>query len=163
VTEYTGQQVLFSIGKKRVTTVFDGGNLTSDSGVLFLNRIDERLGLSRRMVEALSDRRQEGKIQHCLRDLFRQRLFQIGLGYEDANDANTLRFDPAFQAALDRVPGPGEALASQLTPSRLEEDVRRRDLIALGELLLDLFLERLKKKGRKARLAWHQLRQVPEA
>jgi hypothetical protein len=151
VTECTGQQVLFSIGKKRVTTVFDGGNLTSDSGVLFLNRIDERLGLSRRMAEALSDRRQEGKIQHCLRDLFRQRLFQIGLGYEDANDANTLRFDPAFQAALDRVPGPGEALASQPTLSRLEENIRRRDLMALGELLLDLFLERLKKRRRKAR------------
>jgi hypothetical protein len=56
VTECTGQQVLFSIGKKRVTTVFDGGNLTSDSGVLFLNRIDERLGLSRLMAEVLSDR-----------------------------------------------------------------------------------------------------------
>ena len=151
MTECTDQQVLFSIGKKRVTTVFDGGNLTSDSGVLFLNRIDERLGLSRRMAEVLSDRRQEGKIQHCLRDLFRQRLFQIGLGYEDANDANTLRFDPAFQAALDRVPGPGEALASQPTLSRLEENIHRRDLMALGELLLDLFLERLKKKGRKAR------------
>jgi hypothetical protein len=151
VTECTGQQVLFSIGKRKVTTVFDGGNLTSDSGVLFLNRIDERLGLSRRMAEVLSDRRQEGKIQHCLRDLFRQRLFQIGLGYEDANDANTLRFDPAFQAALDRVPSPGEALASQPTLSRLEENIHRRDLMALGELLLDLFLERLKKRGRKAR------------
>ena len=75
MTECTGQQVLFSIGKRKVTAVFDGGNLTSDSGVLFLNRIDERLGLSRRMAEVLSDRRQEGKIQHCLRDLFRQRLF----------------------------------------------------------------------------------------
>jgi Transposase DDE domain group 1 len=151
VTECTGQQVLFSIGKKRVTSVFDGGNLTSDSGVLFLSRIDERLGLSQRMAEALSDRRQVGKVQHGLRDLLRQRLFQIGLGYEDANDANTLRFDPAFQAALDRVPGPGEVLASQPTISRLEENVRRRDLMVLGDLLLELFLERLKKRGRAAR------------
>ncbi len=49
---------------------------------------------ARRMAQALSDRQQEGKVQHGLRDLLRQRLFQIGLGYEDANDANTLRFDP---------------------------------------------------------------------
>jgi hypothetical protein len=119
--------------------------------VLFLNRIDGRLDLSRRMAEALSDRRQEGKIQHGLRDLLRQRLFQIGLGYEDANDADTLRFDPAFQAALDKVPGAGESLASQPTLSRLEENIHRRDLMALGELLLDLFLERLKKQTRKAR------------
>jgi hypothetical protein len=151
VTECTDQLVLFSIGKKRVTTVFDGGNLTSDSGVLFLNRIDERLGLSQRMAEVLSDRRQEGKVHHSLRDLLRQRLFQIALGYEDVNDANTLRFDPAFQAALDRVPGVREVLASQPTLSRLEERIRRRDLMVLAELLLDLFLERLKKMGRAAR------------
>src|SRR5712692_4337248 len=134
-----------------VTTVFDGGNLTSDSGVLFLNRIDECLKLSRRMAEVLSDRRQEGKVQHGLRDLLRQRLFQIGLGYEDVNDANTLRFDPAFQTALDKVPGPGEALASQPTLSRLEQKVSRRDLMKLSDLLLEFFLERLKKRGRAAR------------
>ncbi len=151
MTECTGQRVLFSIGKKRVTAVFDGGNLTSDSGVLFLSRIDERLKLSRRMAEVLSDRRQERKVQHGLRDLLRQRLFSIGLGYEDVNDADTLRFDPAFQAALDKVPGAGKALASQPTLSRLEEKVSRRDLVRLSELLLELFLERLKKRGRAAR------------
>jgi Transposase DDE domain group 1 len=151
VTECTGQQVFFSIGKRKVTTVFDGGSLSSDSGVLFLNRIDERLGLSRRMAEAVGDPRQEAKVEHSLRDLLRQRLFQIGLGYEDVNDANTLRFDPAFQAALDRVPGEGSVLASQPTLSRLEENISRRDLMALGELLLELFLDRLKKRGRAAR------------
>lgn len=61
MTECTGLQVLFSIGRKRVTTVFDGGTLTSDGGVLLLNRVDERLGLSRRMAEAISDPRQEAK------------------------------------------------------------------------------------------------------
>ena len=151
MTECTGQQVLFSIGKKRVTTVFDGGNLTSDSGALLLNRVDQRLGLSGRMAEALSDPRQEGKVLHPLRDLLRQRLFQIALGYEDVNDANTLRFDPAFQAALDRVPGPGEVLASQPTLSRLEERISRRELMAFSELLLEFFVERLKTMGRAAR------------
>ena len=151
MAECTDQQVLFSIRKKRVTTVFDGGSLTSDSGVLFLNRVDERLGLSHRIAQALSDRRQGGKVQHPLRDLLRQRLFQIGLGYEDVNDATTLRFDPAFQAALERVPGAGNVLASQPTLSRLEEKIRRRDLMAFSEVLMDLFLERLRKLGRAAR------------
>jgi Transposase DDE domain group 1 len=151
VTECTGQQVLFSIGKKRVTTVFDGGNLTSDSGALLLNRVDERLGLSRRLTEVLSDPRQEAKVLHPLRDLLRQRLFQIALGYEDVNDANSLRFDPAFQAALDRVPGPGEVLASQPTLSRLEERISRRELMAVCDLLLDFFVKRLKTMGRAAR------------
>ncbi|MGH8605352.1 MAG: transposase, partial [Gammaproteobacteria bacterium] len=144
MTECTGQEVLFSIGKKKVTTVFDGGKLTSDSGVLFLNRVDERLGLSGRMAGALLDPRQEGKVLHSLRDLLRQRLFQIALGYEDVNDANSLRFDPAFQAALDRVPGPGEVLASQPTLSRLEERISRRELMAFSGLLVEFFVERLK-------------------
>ncbi|MGH7962160.1 MAG: IS1380 family transposase [Candidatus Binatia bacterium] len=151
MTECTGQEVLFSIGKKKVTTVFDGGKLTSDSGVLFLNRVDERLGLSGRMAGALLDPRQEGKVLHSLRDLLRQRLFQIALGYEDVNDANSLRFDPAFQAALDRVPGPGEVLASQPTLSRLEERISRRELMAFSGLLVEFFVERLKRMRRAAR------------
>jgi len=61
VTEFTGRQVLFSIGRKRVMTVFDGGTLTSDGGRLLLNRVDERLGLFRRMAEAISNPRQEAK------------------------------------------------------------------------------------------------------
>ena len=37
------------------------------------------------------------------RDLIRQRVFQIACGYEDANDSNTLRCDPALKAAWERL------------------------------------------------------------
>ncbi len=151
MTECTPQIELFPIGKRRVTAVFDGGRVTSDAGVLFLNRIDERLGLTRGMAEVLEDRRQSGKVEHSLRDLFRQRIFQICCGWEDANDAETLRFDPGFQAALNKLPGFRSAvLASQPTLSRLEENVRRRDLVVLSRFLVELFIERLRQGGRKA-------------
>lgn len=150
MTECTRQEVLFSIGKRQVTAAFDDGLVTSDAGVLLLRGIDERLGLSRRFSEGLSDRRQEGKIRHDLEDLFKQRFFQIACGYEDANDADTLRSDPGFQVALGRVPGAASVLASQPTLSRLETGICRRDVMALSGVILELYLERLRRGGRKA-------------
>ncbi len=150
MTECTGQQVLFSIRKRKVTAVFDEGLVTSDAGVLLLRGFDERLGLARRFAEALSDRRQEGKVRHDLEDLFKQRFFQIACGYEDANDADTLRRDPGFQVALGRVPGAASVLASQPTLSRLEISICRRDVMALSRVILELYLERLRRGGRKA-------------
>jgi hypothetical protein len=151
MTECTGQRDLFSIGKRKVTSIFDGGNVTSDAGVLFLKRIDERLGLTEAMAEALEDPRQPGKVRHEMEDLLRQRIFQICCGWEDANDADTLRFDPALQVALGKVPGEASVLASQPTISRLEERIRRCDVVALSRVLLELYIKRLKKLKRKAR------------
>ncbi len=151
MTECTPQIELFSIGKRRVTAVFDGGLLTSDAGVILLSRIDERLGLTRRFAYAVEDRRQPGKVRHEQEKLLQQRILQICCGYEDCNDADTLRFDPAFQAALKRLPGrPSSVLASQPTLSRLEERVCRRDLMETSSFLVDLWIERLRKGGHKA-------------
>jgi hypothetical protein len=49
--------------------------------------------------------------------MLRQRVFQIACGYEDANDADTLRQDPALKMACERLPD-DEPLASQPTLSR---------------------------------------------
>jgi len=55
-----------------------------------------------------------------LSELIRQRIFQICQGYEDADDCDHFRFDPAFLTAVGKVPGSDAALASQPTMSRLE-------------------------------------------
>jgi hypothetical protein len=52
--------------------------------------------------------------------MLRQRVFQIACGYEDANDCNTLRKDPAFKTACGQSPESGIDLSSQPTMSRLE-------------------------------------------
>ena len=54
-------------------------------------------------------------------DLISQRVFQIACAYEDANDCDLLRYDPAFKAACGRLPISGTPLASQPTMSRLEK------------------------------------------
>ena len=40
--------------------------------------------------------------QHSCTDLLRQRVYQIAAGYEDCNDANELRKDPALRLALGK-------------------------------------------------------------
>jgi len=100
----------------------DGGALTSDAGVLLLRQLDERLGLTRGLAGCLVDRREQGKVRHDVLALLRQRIYQIALGYEDCNDADHLRADPALKLAVGRAPTEDD-LASQPTLSRLENQV----------------------------------------
>lgn len=150
MTECTPQFDLFSIGRRVVTMAFDGSRLSSDTGVVFLRQIDQQLGLCRRLAASLIDRRQAGKVRHSAENVLLQRVLQICAGYEDASDANSLRDDPAFQIALGRSPGdPSSRLASQPTLSRFENR-SYRELLALSEVLIDLWVERLARRAKRS-------------
>ena len=129
-----------SVSGKQVEAVFDGGVLTSDIGLMLLREVASRIGILSRIVEALTDRRHPSYVDHTMVDLISQRVFQIACAYEDANDCNVLREDPAFKAACDRLPISGAPLASQPTMSRLENGIRRRDLYRIAEALVDGFI-----------------------
>jgi len=134
------ERLLFEdIQGKKIEADFDGGRVTSDAGVILLREVERRLGLIRRIAEILRDRRHSGYTRHSLREMLSQRVFQIACGYEDADDADTLRDDPALKMACERLPG-GDALASQPTLSRLENAVTRTDLYRIGEALVDSFI-----------------------
>jgi hypothetical protein len=140
MTEYTQLSFSFaSISGKKVVADFSGEQVTSDAGVLLLREVAERTRLADRLVEAIRDSRHPRYITHSLRDLLIQRIFQIACGYEDALDANTLRTDPAFKVACDRLPSE-EDLASQPTFSRLENAITSKDLRRLGDALADYFI-----------------------
>ena len=61
----------------------------------------------------------------------------IGAGYEDGNDANSLRSDPIFKMALDLSPSDRE-LCSQSTISRLENLPDARSLLRISRAMVDL-------------------------
>ena len=128
------------ISGQRVEAKFDGGNVTSDAGVLFLRAVEKGIGLIHRFSEAIHDRRDPRYVDHSLEDLLRQRVFQITQGYEDANDCNDLRGDPAFKVGCERAPLSGNDLASQPTMSRLENRVSRSDLYRMAQALADGFI-----------------------
>ncbi|MDE2888895.1 MAG: transposase [Gemmatimonadota bacterium] len=107
----------------------DGGILDSDSGVMLFREVEAKIGILYRIVEAITDRRHQSYVDHATVDLVKQPVFQMACGYEDANDCNTLREDPGFKAACDRLPLSGAALASQPTMSRFENRISRTDLV----------------------------------
>ena len=120
---------------------FDGGALSSDFGPLLLRGIDRQIGLTARLAAAVHDKRHSSYIDHPLRDLFAQRIYQIASGYADGNDANSLRHDPMFKLGVERLPLDAEHdLASAPTCSRLEHQVDRKDLYRLTRAWVDHFI-----------------------
>lgn len=101
---------LAPIGDKAVDLDFEGGRLSSDAGLVLLKDPDEQLGLTRALAAVLSDPRDARRVNFPQHDLRTQRVLQIAAGYEDANDANTLRHDPIFKLLLDRLPETGPSL-----------------------------------------------------
>jgi hypothetical protein len=73
---------------------FDQRHGSSDGGAVLLKATEERYGLIAGMADCVRDERQAGKVDHCLLDLFAQRVFSIACGYADANDSARQGADP---------------------------------------------------------------------
>jgi hypothetical protein len=127
-----------AVRSKKITAAFDGGRITSDGGVMLLAAPAARTG--DRLAAAIRDRRDPERITHVMADILRARIFAIACGYEDGNDLDRLRTDPAFKLACGRLPDTGLDLCSQPTLSRLENLPDLRTVIRLGGVLVDLWL-----------------------
>src|ERR1700693_6151200 len=125
---------------KTIVANFDGGLLSSDGGVVALREVEQRLRVADRMAACIEDPRAPDQITHTLADIIRFRLFMIAAGYEDGNDASSLRGDPMFKMALDLTPSDRE-LCSQSTISRLENLPDARALLRMGRAMVDLYCE----------------------
>ena len=129
-----------AVQRKKVTAAFDGGRITSDGGVMLLAEAERRLGIAALLAAAIPDGRDASRVTHTLADILRARIFAIACGYEDADDLDSLRFDPAFKLACGRLPDSGRDLCSQPTISRWENAPDLRTVIRLGRVMLDLWL-----------------------
>jgi hypothetical protein len=94
---------------KVVSAAFDGGRLTSDTGVLLLAGIERQLGIAERLARCLEDPRSPERIDHTLAEMIRFRVLLIAAGYPDANTAT--RYAPTRRSrwrsdACPRPDGP---------------------------------------------------------
>jgi hypothetical protein len=141
MTDCNREPLLFSsLGPKSVVADFLGGRLTSDAGALLLREVGLKTGLFEAINAVIPDPRNPVFIIHDQRSMIAQRIVAIALGYEDLNDHQTLRADPALQLAAGRAPDDELTLASPPTLCRLENRIERRTLIRISEALLDQFL-----------------------
>lgn len=131
---------LFPVSNKKTELSYTGEQISSDGGLLLLREVENQVGLISRLSSCITDVRDERYIDHTIKELITQRVFQIAAGYEDCNDCNDLRGDMVFKACAGRLPQTGDDLASQPTMSRLENAVSPRDLIRMGRQLLDFFV-----------------------
>ncbi len=133
------------VNRRIVEANFDGGDITSDGGVLLLRQADRFVGLSDAIAQALTDSRRAASCDHDLKSLLRQRLFAISLGYEDLNDHDVLRQDVALQTAVER----DQSLASASTLCRFENQADRGSAWRLHGVLVDQFIASFKRAPKK--------------
>ena len=149
-TECSTQGVLFpGVAGRDAVVQFNAGDVTSNGGVLMLDRADRRVGLMSRFAACFRDHRDPDRVEHTARQLVAQRVFGLCLGYEDVSDHDAVGKDPLLAAACGKQEG---ALATHPTLSRLEmtrhganaktryakiEMVQER----VDDLLADVFME----------------------
>jgi Transposase DDE domain group 1 len=120
----------------KIVLDFNGGEITSDSGLLLLRQFDAQLALTKKLNGLFNDWRDPIFIEHHTHEMLCQRLYQIAAGYEDCDDADTLRNDPTFQTIVGKF----DPLASQPTLSRLENHADEQTIERLGAVGLQWFL-----------------------
>ena len=126
-----------SVRRKKLTVDFDGGNQSSDGGLLLLREAERRLGVCARLAAAMPDRRDASRIEHEMLEMVMARVVAIACGHEDAIDLDRLRHDPLMKIAVGRCPATGAPLASQSTISRLENTPSKTQAARLAAALVD--------------------------
>jgi hypothetical protein len=130
---------LSPVAGKPLTATFDAGRLSSDGGVIVLREIAARLGLAQAITGRLRDDRDPTRVRHSYGEMALTRMLMIAAGYEDCDDVDALRTDPALKIAVGRCPVTGADLMSQPTLSRLENLADWHALARIGLGQIDLY------------------------
>lgn len=134
--------------KNHVKISFNGGQISSDGGLILLKKFDKNIGFMDSINKLITDPRVLNRITHEQKELLSQRLYQIIAGYEDANDASLLRNDPIFKLIADKK-DLHNPLGSQPTISRLENRISFRQIRCLKENLLEQYIRWIKPNNKK--------------
>ena len=92
------------LGRRVICADFDGGDISTEGGVMLLRQVDSKIGLTKAVAKVLSDGRDQSRITHDLRDMVAQRVYAQCQGWEDLNDHSMLRHDLAMQTAVGTAP-----------------------------------------------------------
>ena len=112
---------------------------------MLLSAVDRKLGLMEAASRCIADPRNPLLITHAVRDMLRQRVYGLALGWEDLNDHGALRCDVAMQTAV----GVDREVASAPTLCRLEGWADRASAVRLQRLLVEQFIASFKSAPRE--------------
>ena len=104
----------FSLQSNRQIKInFDGGDLSSDAGLLLIKEFVSKLGIERLLNHSFKTNDSAVFRYHTDRDNLLQMIYMIMVGYFEDDASDELTNDPVFKAVLGK-----SALASQPTVSR---------------------------------------------
>jgi hypothetical protein len=128
-----------NLGRKAgrdVELTFNGEEISSDGGLILINKVDDRLGLIESLAHNIPDVRDPLKIKHTVREILTQRIYAIAAGHEDLNDHNLIRHDSIYQTLLNK----DIELASPSTICRLENNIPLKTNFENQKILVDTFI-----------------------
>ncbi len=79
------------------------GELRDYAGIVWLAELDQKLKITAKFAECFRDYRSSSYTDYSVHQLLAQRVYGIILGYEDVNDHDKLRYDPALAIALEKL------------------------------------------------------------
>lgn len=134
----------------------DANHVSSDGGSVLLGQLDRSYGYTKRFASCFVDLRDPRLVEHQFLTMLRQRIYGIGLGYEDINDHEQLRSDPLLAAVCghDDPEGKkrrfeqdyGKPLAGKSTlnrmelPAQNETDQPYKKIVAKPEAIEEFFI-----------------------
>ena len=133
-------QKIFQVTKSRTLDIsFNGGDITSDAGIIMLRALAEKLGLTEEIDPILSkyDHRNPASIEHNAISMFMQRVYAIACGYEDLNDHSDIDDDILMQTILQK----DGRLASPSTLCRYEKNANRELNAELSNVIVENFIK----------------------
>ena len=118
---------------RKIKINFDGGDLSSDAGLLLIKEFVSKLGIDRLFGQSFKTNDSASFRYHTDRDNLLQMIYMIIAGYFEDDSSDELTNDPVFKAVLDK-----DALASQPTISRFHNRLDESSLnqfLSIGRLL----------------------------
>jgi hypothetical protein len=132
---------LSAVRRKKLTVDFGGGNQSSNGGLLLLRSAERKLGVCRRLADAMPDHRDASRIRHAMFEMVMARVCAIACGHEDAIDLDRLRHDPLMKVAVGRgEQGSGFGKQTQPQPAQQDSQSEPRPLCRMLARSIDLSL-----------------------
>jgi hypothetical protein len=122
---------------KAVLVDFNAEKISSDGGMLLLEKIERRHKVIAYFSKHIEEKRNNSYIQHPIGKLLKQRVLLLMQGYEDANDINLLKNDPIVNEIFNNN------TCSQPTISRFENSIDKHQIYSLLEAWLDRYVSKL--------------------
>ncbi len=123
------------VKKLKVLCDFRFENISLNSGVILLKKIDSKIRLLRKIANRIEACRVRYKCKHSIFSMISQRVFALALGEKNLNNHNEIRNDFLMQTVL----GTDKVLASPATLCRFEKSFKRKYTIFFLIFLLKIF------------------------